>query len=178
MSISDKIKAIDNKIEQNKDQFNLDQQTAKILALSLGNISKYGFLVGKDVLSEKDLLEKAAELKRFEYSLLGKQLKSQTETLPKKHYQRLANTDELDKTIKKEKPTLKKNNRSCIIYITNNSFYKYYCNRKNFCNLSFESRYSCLVKFFDDIDKFSDLIHRNENTKEKSKGVWYSFRTI
>ena len=171
MSISDKIKTIDNKIEQNKVHFNLDQQTAKISALSSGNISKYGFLVSKDVLSEKDLLEKTAELKRFEYSLLGKQLKAQTETLSKKNYHRLANIDEFDKTIKKEKPTLKKYNMSCLIYITNNSFYKYYCNRKNVYNLSFESRYSCLVKFFDDIDKFSDAIHGNENTKEKKKGV-------
>ena len=30
MSISDKIKAIDNKIEQNKAQYNLDRQAAKI----------------------------------------------------------------------------------------------------------------------------------------------------
>ena len=41
ISISEKIKAIGNKIEQNKPQFNLDRQTAKILALSSGNVSKY-----------------------------------------------------------------------------------------------------------------------------------------
>ena len=35
-------------------------------ALSSGNVSKYKFLTGKDVLPEKDLLEKAAALKRFE----------------------------------------------------------------------------------------------------------------
>ena len=34
MSISEKIKAIHNKIVQNKAQYNLDRQTAKILALS------------------------------------------------------------------------------------------------------------------------------------------------
>ena len=43
-------------------------KTAKISALSSGNVSKYEFLTGKEVLSEKDLLERAAELKRFEYS--------------------------------------------------------------------------------------------------------------
>ena len=32
----------------------------------------------KDVLPEKDLLEKAAALKRFVYSPLGKELKAQT----------------------------------------------------------------------------------------------------
>ena len=39
MSISEKIKAINNKIEQNKAQFDLDRQTANISALSSGNIA-------------------------------------------------------------------------------------------------------------------------------------------
>ena len=69
MSISKKFKAINNKIKQNKAQYNLDTQTAKISALSSGNLSKYKFLTGKDVLPEQDLLEKTAALKRFEYSL-------------------------------------------------------------------------------------------------------------
>ena len=71
MTISKKIKAINNKIEQNKAQYNLDKQTAKIFALSSENVSKYEFLTGKDILPEKDLLEKAATIKRFKYSLLG-----------------------------------------------------------------------------------------------------------
>ena len=56
MSISVKIKATNNKIEQNKGQYNLDRQTAKISALSSGNIGKYEFVTGKDVLPEKNLL--------------------------------------------------------------------------------------------------------------------------
>ena len=39
MSISEKIKGINNKIEQNKVQHDLDRQTAKISALSSGNVS-------------------------------------------------------------------------------------------------------------------------------------------
>ena len=53
MSISGKIKAINNKIEQNKAQYDLDRQTGKISTLSSGNVSKYEFLTGKDVLPEK-----------------------------------------------------------------------------------------------------------------------------
>ena len=53
MSIYVKIKAVNNKIEQNKAQYNLERQTSKISALLSGNVSKYGFLTGKDVLSEK-----------------------------------------------------------------------------------------------------------------------------
>ena len=40
MSISEKIKTIDNKIAQNKAQYNLDRKTAKISASSSGNVSK------------------------------------------------------------------------------------------------------------------------------------------
>ena len=106
MSISEKIKAINNKIEQNKAQYDLNRQTGKISALSSGNVSKYEFLTGKGVLPEKDLLEKAATIKRFEYPLLGKELKAQIEIAKK--YQKLDNSYEFDKIIKKEKPTFKK----------------------------------------------------------------------
>ena len=74
MSISEKIKAINNKIRKKKAQYNLQRQTATISALSSANVSKHEILTGKDVLSEKDLLEKAATMKRFEYSRLGKEL--------------------------------------------------------------------------------------------------------
>ena len=37
------------------------------------------------VLPEKDLLEKAATIKRFEYSLLGKELKAQTDNAKDKY---------------------------------------------------------------------------------------------
>ena len=67
MSISGKIKSINNKIEQNKAQYDLDGQTAKISASSPGNVGKYEFLTGKDVLPEKYLLEEAAAVKRLEY---------------------------------------------------------------------------------------------------------------
>ena len=83
MSITEKIKAINNKINQNKAQYDLESQTANILALSSGNACKYEFLTGKDVLPEKELLEKAAIMKRLEYLLLGKELKAQTNAAEK-----------------------------------------------------------------------------------------------
>ena len=67
--ISKKTKINDNKIEQNKAQYNLDRKTAKIFALSSANINKYDFLTEKDVLPEKDLK------KRFENYPLVKELK-------------------------------------------------------------------------------------------------------
>ena len=78
MSISDKIKTINNKIEQNHVQYSLYRKNTKISALSSRNIIKYEFLTSKDVLPEKDLLEKASALKRLEYLPLGKELKART----------------------------------------------------------------------------------------------------
>ena len=68
-------------IEQNKVQFNLNRQTAKISALSSGIVSKYKFLTGNDVLPGKDMLEKAATMKKNEYLPLAKELKAQTKTV-------------------------------------------------------------------------------------------------
>ena len=74
MSISEKIKTINDKIEQNKAQYNSDRQTAKISALLSENVSKYEFFTPKDALPEK-----AAAMKRFEHSPLGKESQTQTE---------------------------------------------------------------------------------------------------
>ena len=63
MAISKKIKAINNKIKQNKAKYDLGRQTVKISVLSSGNVSKYEFLTGKDVLPENDLLEKASTMR-------------------------------------------------------------------------------------------------------------------
>ena len=91
MSISEKIKTINNKIEQNKVWCNSDKQTAKIFVLLPENVSKYKFLTGKDVLPGKTLLEKAATMKIFAYYPLGEELKKHASVLEKQH-QKLDNT--------------------------------------------------------------------------------------
>ena len=63
MTVSDKIKTINNKIEENKAQYDLERQAANISALSLGSVNKYEFLTGKDVLRERYLLEKLLQSK-------------------------------------------------------------------------------------------------------------------
>ena len=76
--------------------------------MSSGNASKYEFLTGKDVLSEKDLLEKAAAVKRFEYSQLDKELKKQTSVAEKQYqsFDKVFNHDKKEEPvkIKKERP--------------------------------------------------------------------------
>ena len=88
--------------------YDLDRQTAKISVLSSGNLSKYEFLTGNNVLPKKDLLEKAEVIKRFEYFLLGKELKAQT-GIAKKQYKNLDNTCEFQ-IIKKEEARFKNYN--------------------------------------------------------------------
>ena len=96
-----KLKQSFKKWSKKNAQCNLGRQTADIFVLSLGNVSKSEFLIGKDVLPVKNLLEKAARMKRFQYSPLGKDVKGQTD-IAKKLYKKLDNTFEFDK-IKKKK---------------------------------------------------------------------------
>ena len=53
--------------KKKKALYYLDRKTAKIPALSSGNANKHKFLTDKDALLEKDLLEKATAIKRFQY---------------------------------------------------------------------------------------------------------------
>ena len=73
-------------------------------AFSLGNGSKYEFLTGKDVLSENDLLEKAAALKRFWYSPLRRAFEQQTNVIKKQ-------TEVINEKEDKRNKLLKNNNR-------------------------------------------------------------------
>ena len=75
--------------------------------MSPRNLIKCEFLTEKDVLPEKDLLQKAVALKRFEYSSLGKELKTQT-SVAEKQFQGLnkyfnPEKEEKPVTIKKKK---------------------------------------------------------------------------
>ena len=142
MSISEKIKEINNRIKQNKAQYDLDWQTAKISALSSGNVSKYEFLTDKDVLAEKDLLEKAAALKRFEYSPLAKELKKQTSVAEKQYqdFDKVINYDEIEEPLKTEKEEPLTINESSIFY--NNKYtFNEFKNVEKYVNKSFTARY-------------------------------------
>ena len=94
------------------------------MALSSRNVIKYEFLTGKYFLPEKKLPTK----KRFEYSPLGKELKVQT-GIAKKQYQGLDKIYQFNKTTN-ERLTLKKYNKTDLIYNSKYSFYKYYRDSK------------------------------------------------
>ena len=50
------------KSSKNTAQYDLNREGAKISVVSSENVSKYEFLTGKNVLPEKDLLEKTAAI--------------------------------------------------------------------------------------------------------------------
>ena len=72
MIITEKIKAINNKIKQNKAQYDLDRHQSTKFNQQKMLVNIKFCLVKMFYPPKKDLLEKAAIMKRFEYPLLGK----------------------------------------------------------------------------------------------------------
>ena len=91
-------------------------------ALSLGCIGKYDFLIGKYLLPEK-CSEKVDIIKIFEHPPLGSGLKQQTD-IAKKQLQVLEKVYEFDKKVGDKKPTLKKYNKSDLVYDANYNFHQ------------------------------------------------------
>ena len=118
---------------------------------------------------EKALLEKAAAMKRFEYLLLDKELKSKMD-IAKKQYQTLHKMYEIDEAINK-KVTLKNYSTSDLVYEGNYSFYKNYRDTKKLDKLSLKSKHLFLVTFIYDLDKFTKLKTQKERTQKKKINV-------
>ena len=69
MTLTDKIKILDDKIKTNQAQYNLDREAAKISALWSKELDKYEYLTSEDFLGSK---QGVVEQGKFEYSLLDK----------------------------------------------------------------------------------------------------------
>ena len=50
MTITDQIKILNNKFQQNEAQYDLDRRGAKISALSSNNLDKYEYLTGENIM--------------------------------------------------------------------------------------------------------------------------------
>ena len=70
---------IDDQIRDEKLQYDINREAAKISALSSGEIHKYEYLTGEDVLpsNQQQIIEQA----KYTYSLLGKAFENQTKTI-------------------------------------------------------------------------------------------------
>ena len=70
---------IEDKIKDEKLQYDINRKAAKISALSSGKIDKYEYLTGEEILpsNQQQIIEQA----KFTYSPLGKAFEKQTETI-------------------------------------------------------------------------------------------------
>ena len=148
MTVNEKIKTM--KIEKIKAQLSLDKQTAKISASSPGNVGKYEFLTGEDILPEKNLLEKAGTIKIFEYWTMGSELEKQT-SITKDQYQGLDRVYEFNKKIlikQKIKSVLSQIYSIYLFYLFSVRF-TFFKNLNNWklTNLSFKSKQKDLTDF-------------------------------
>ena len=69
----------DDQIDDEKLQYDINRETAKILALSSGKIDKYEYLTLKEILpsNQKQIIEQA----KFTYSPLGKSFENKQKQL-------------------------------------------------------------------------------------------------
>ena len=68
ITLTDKLKILDEKIKVNQAQQDLDKEAAKTSALSSKELDKYEYLTGEDLGYKPGVVEQA----KFEYSPLGK----------------------------------------------------------------------------------------------------------
>ena len=70
---------INDQIRDEKLQYDINREAAKISALSSGKIHKYEYLTGEDILpsNQQQIIEQA----RFNYSPLGKRFEKQIKTI-------------------------------------------------------------------------------------------------
>ena len=70
---------INDQIKDEKLQYGINRKTAQISALSSGNIQKYEYLAGEDILpsNQQQIIEQA----KFTYSPLGKDFEKQIKTI-------------------------------------------------------------------------------------------------
>ena len=70
---------IEDKIKDEKIQYDINREAAKISALSSGKIDKYEYLTGEEILPSNQ--QRIIEQTKFTYSLLGKAFEKQIKTI-------------------------------------------------------------------------------------------------
>ena len=70
---------VDDKIKDEKIQYDINREAAKISALSSGKIDKYGYVTGEEILPSDQ--SKIIEQAKFTYSPLGKAFEKQINTI-------------------------------------------------------------------------------------------------
>ena len=95
MTLTNKLKILDDKIKANQAQYDLDREAAKVSALSSKELAKYEYLTGEALEYKLGVVEKV----KFEYSPLGEALNNKA----KCKTDQIDQTSQIDKTGKKDK---------------------------------------------------------------------------
>ena len=98
---------INDQIRDEKLQFDINREAAKILELSPGKIHKYEYLTGEDILppNQQQIIEQA----KFTYSPLGKAFEKQIKTIEDQGQKQVDTLENL-KPKEEKKPTEDKSN--------------------------------------------------------------------
>ena len=93
--------AIDDKIRDEKLQYNINREEAKISTLLSGKINKYEYLTGEEILpsNQRQITEQA----KFAYSPLGKAFEKQTKTIKYQGKKQVKRIDRNKKQLDNEK---------------------------------------------------------------------------
>ena len=158
MTVTDQIKIIDSKIKANQAQYDLDRLTAKISALSSGELRKYEYLTGEDLGYRPSVLEQT----KFDYSPLGKVFnKGLDDNDDKKEglLKRLKNIeDKNEEQLQLFSSTNKisriAKNESDYNYDNKFAFYKFYRDFENYTKRSLGSKYSDISMFYNLLNEF------------------------
>ena len=121
MTLTEQVKILDDKIKENKAQYDLDSKAAKISALSRGELEKY--LTCEDLGYKPKVLQKV----KFQYSPLGDALKNNAKT-------------KTDKIVKKDKGD------KHLVYNQQHSFAKFK-DLSDFKEMSLDSMHKKLSEF-------------------------------
>ena len=129
-------------------------------------------MTGKDVLPNKDLLEKTATKKRFEYYRSGKKLKRQNRVAEKKYqsFDKVFNHDKKEEPVKIKKEELLTTDESSPFYNNKYSFIEF-GNVGKYCNLSFTIKYDRLRLFYHQLNEFRNCDPRTQKKKLKKDCV-------
>ena len=175
MTVTAQIKILNRKIKQNKSQYDLDREAAKISALFSNNLDKYELLSGEEFNLKPSTIEQA----KFEYSPLGKIFNKGLSEDDKKEglFKRLENikdkNEELTNTLSTTNKASKNktNNQSKkLIYNANHSFAKLR-NIDDIKKLSLDSMFNLMKEYHKKINSLNKLKPQRENNKKRKQEV-------
>ena len=168
MTVTDQIKLLNRKIKQNESRYDLDEEAAKISALSSNNLDKYELLTGEGLGLKPSTIEQA----KYEYLPLGKIFNKGLSEDDKKEgvLKGLKNIkDKNEELINTINTTNKATKSKKLIYDVNHSFAKLR-NINDIKKLSLDSMFNLMKNYHKKFNSLNNLkTGRKDNEKRKKE---------